>query len=212
MWGFAPLTFRNTYLSRRLLHAKKGTEGVDYFSVLAFFRFILGDREEILFERAPGDQCLDVNLFLNERARQLGYVFKRHRDFECIPLFQNLANVALPGKYAAHFLHRATLNRHTLLAFLKQGCDLSLRDKLTTIDDCHPVGDHLDFVEQMGREHHRLVLIAGEVADETPNLFHSLRVETACWLVKDDELRVRKKCLGNAEALLHPVRVCFDFV
>ena len=84
--------------------------------------------------------------------------------------------------------------------------DRALRDDPPVVDDRDRVGDLLDLIEQVRREHHRPPL-----ADEPPHhrseLEDAARVEAVDRLVENQQLGIGEQAARDAEALAHAERV-----
>ncbi len=82
----------------------------------------------------------------------------------------------------------------------------ALDHRAPLVDDDGPVADLLDLVQQVRGEQHGRAGRA-ELADELAHVLHALRVEAARGLVEDDHLGPAEQRVGDAETLLHAVRV-----
>ena len=84
-----------------------------------------------------------------------------------------------------------------------------LDDDPALVDDRRAVADLLDLVQQVRGEEDRGAAGA-ELAHQLAHVLHALRVEAAGGLVEDHELGRVDERVGDAEALLHAVRVVAD--
>ena len=85
----------------------------------------------------------------------------------------------------------------------------ALRLDPSVADDDHPVGDSLDFGQQVRGEQYGAVAV-GEAAQQAAHPAHALRIEAIGRLVKDQDLRVAEQRVGEPEALAHAERVPAD--
>ena len=82
------------------------------------------------------------------------------------------------------------------------------RDELPAVDDDDTVADLAHLGEDMARENHGL--FAAEIPDELPDLDDLLRVEAEGRLIEDENLGIVQYRLGDAHALLVPLRELAD--
>src|SRR5882672_3096948 len=92
---------------------------------------------------------------------------------------------------------------------LDQICNSAFDFQLSLVDDGHPVANRFYFAEFVGGEEDGFTLILQSL-DDFPHFHSAQRVQTAGWLIQNQQVRIIDQCLGQADPLLHALRVGFD--
>ena len=181
--------------------------------VLPRLRFSFSDREKIFLEGAPWHQRLNINLFTHQRPRQLRNPLKGHRHLELLPLLQRPFQRTSGRKARSAPSHRLCLDRRPISppfpAVRLTSPWVTSSPRLITAIRFATISTSFSRCDES-----ITVLFWSEARCwmSSADFFHPLRVKSTCWFIKDNKVRIGEERLGNAQTLLHAMRIRLHLV